>query len=139
MNSDELSHAVCVPCSVRQSSYISGASCVGAQGGTDPTKGPPGGTPTASVPANGHAAPAGEHAATTTAAEGGPKGVKEGTARRGVAPGSFLDLLMRATDRTTGRGFTDTEIANQARTRAMLVLMKREESWVLRNFWTCTE
>ena len=27
--------------------------------------------------------------------------------------GSFLDLLMRATDRTTGRGFTDVEVANQ--------------------------
>jgi len=35
--------------------------------------------------------------------------------RRGIAPGSFLDLVMRARDRTTGRGFTDLEIANQAR------------------------
>ena len=52
------------------------------------------------------------------AVEGGPGEPKEGTARRGVAPGSFLDLLMRATDRTTGRGFTDMEIANQARARA---------------------
>ena len=33
--------------------------------------------------------------------------------RRGVAPGSFLDLLMRAKDRTTGRGFTDVELAAQ--------------------------
>ena len=33
--------------------------------------------------------------------------------RKGVAPGSFLDLLMRAKDRTTGRGFTDLELANQ--------------------------
>jgi len=35
--------------------------------------------------------------------------------RRGIAPGSFLDLVMRARDRTTGHGFTDLEIANQAR------------------------
>lgn len=33
--------------------------------------------------------------------------------RRGVQPGSFIDLLMRAKDKTTGRGFTDMEIANQ--------------------------
>jgi hypothetical protein len=30
-----------------------------------------------------------------------------------VQPGSFIDLLMRAKDKTTGRGFTDMEIANQ--------------------------
>lgn len=34
--------------------------------------------------------------------------------RKGVAAGSFLDLLMRATDKTTGAGFSDIEIANQA-------------------------
>ena len=34
--------------------------------------------------------------------------------RKGVAPGSFLDLLMRTKDRTTGRGFTDVELAAQA-------------------------
>ena len=89
-----------------------------AQEGADPTKAPPRGTPGAPEPTNGHAAPAGEHAAPDTAAEGGPEGATEGTARRGVAPGSFLDLLMRATDRTTDRGFTDTEIANQARSSA---------------------
>ena len=33
--------------------------------------------------------------------------------RRGVQPGSFIDLLMRAKDKTTGKGFTDMEIANQ--------------------------
>ena len=33
--------------------------------------------------------------------------------RKGVAPGSFLDLLMRTKDRTTGRGFTDVELASQ--------------------------
>ena len=33
--------------------------------------------------------------------------------RRGVQPGSFIDLLMRAKDKTTGQGFTDLEIANQ--------------------------
>ena len=33
--------------------------------------------------------------------------------RKGVAPGSFLDLLMRTKDRTTGRGFTDVELAAQ--------------------------
>ena len=110
--------AVCVPCSTGQLVELPGAFCVGAQGGADPTKAPPGGPPAASEPANGHAAPAGERAASPAAAQGGPGGAKEGTARRGVAPGSFLDLLMRATDRTTGRGFTDTEIANQARARA---------------------
>ena len=30
-----------------------------------------------------------------------------------MQPGSFIDLLMRAKDKTTGRGFTDMEIANQ--------------------------
>ena len=65
--------------------------------------------------ANGSAPPSNGHAAPDAAAQGGPKAGKEGTARRGVAPGSFLDLLMRATDRTTGRGFTDLEIANQVR------------------------
>ena len=35
--------------------------------------------------------------------------------RKGVAPGSFLDLLMSAKDRTTGKAFTDLELANQAR------------------------
>ncbi len=46
-----------------------------------------------------------------------PCGSGDGTAsaapRRGVLPGSFLDLMTRATDRTTGMGFTDFEIANQ--------------------------
>ena len=39
--------------------------------------------------------------------------------RKGVAPGSFLDLLMRAKDRTTGAGFTDLELANQVRFNAV--------------------
>ncbi|CAL5225498.1 g8326 [Coccomyxa viridis] len=41
--------------------------------------------------------------------------LREGTleVRRGVQPGSFIDLLMRAKDKTTGQGFTDLEIANQ--------------------------
>ncbi len=30
-----------------------------------------------------------------------------------MQPGSFIDLLMRAKDKTTGQGFTDLEIANQ--------------------------
>lgn len=30
-----------------------------------------------------------------------------------MQPGSFIDLLMRAKDKTTGQGFTDMEIANQ--------------------------
>lgn len=30
-----------------------------------------------------------------------------------MQPGSFIDLLMRAKDKTTGEGFTDLEIANQ--------------------------
>ena len=33
---------------------------------------------------------------------------------QGVAPGSFLDLLLRTVDKTTSRGLTDHEIANQA-------------------------
>ena len=33
--------------------------------------------------------------------------------RRGVLPGSFLDLMMQATDKTTGKSFSDFEIANQ--------------------------
>ena len=35
--------------------------------------------------------------------------------RRGVAPGSFIDLLVRANDRTTGSKFSDTELASQVR------------------------
>ena len=116
---------MCLPCSTGQLLLPPGASCVGAQSGADPTKSPPDGPPTASEPANGHGVPAGEHATSNVAMEAGPGGAKEGTARRGVAPGSFLDLLMRATDRTTGRGFTDTEIANQARARARPVHLKR--------------
>lgn len=34
-------------------------------------------------------------------------------AHKGVAPGSFMDLLLRSTDKTTGKGLTDYEIANQ--------------------------
>jgi hypothetical protein len=47
----------------------------------------------------------------------GGEGLREDTlqVRTGVAPGSFLDLLMSAKDRTTGRAFTDLELANQAR------------------------
>ncbi|CAL8467004.1 g6540 [Coccomyxa elongata] len=46
----------------------------------------------------------------------GGMGVRENTlqVRKGVAPGSFLDLLMSAKDRTTGKAFTDLELANQA-------------------------
>ena len=46
---------------------------------------------------------------------GAMPGLREGTleVRKGVAPGSFIDLLMRSKDRTTGQGFTDLEIANQ--------------------------
>ncbi len=35
--------------------------------------------------------------------------------RQVVQPGSFLDLLLRTTDRTTGLGLTDREMANQVR------------------------
>lgn len=121
-----LVRSVCVPCSTGQLVELPKrlVFVLSAQGGADPAKAPSGGPPAASVPANGHAAPAGERAASTTAAEGGPGEPKEGTARRGVAPGSFLDLLMRATDRTTGRGFTDTEIANQARAHARPVHLR---------------
>ena len=52
-----------------------------------------------------------------------PRDAEGAGPRRGVAPGSFLDLLARASDRTTGRGFTDMEIANQARA---LVLQGRK-------------
>lgn len=62
-----------------------------------------GGKPASLPPANGHKA---NGAAAAEGAEGAP-------VRSGVAPGSFLDLLMRGSDRTTGRGFTDMEIANQ--------------------------
>ena len=75
----------------------------------------PSSAPNAPGATNGSAPPANGHAAPDAAVERGPKAGKGGDARRGVAPGSFLDLLMRATDRTTGRGFTDLEIANQAR------------------------
>eukprot|EP00884_Botryococcus_braunii_P022849 jgi/Botrbrau1/9248/Bobra.180_1s0009.1 len=34
--------------------------------------------------------------------------------RKGVAAGSFLDLLLRSVDRSTKAGFTDVEITNQA-------------------------
>ena len=63
-----------------------------------------GGKPASPPPANGHKTNGGAAAA---------EGTEGATARSGVAPGSFLDLLMRASDRTTGRGFTDMEIANQ--------------------------
>ncbi len=43
-------------------------------------------------------------------AQGAPK---PGPAQR-VAPGSFLDLLLRTVDRTSSRGLTNHEIANQA-------------------------
>lgn len=42
--------------------------------------------------------------------------------RRGVQPGSFIDLLMRAKDKTTGQGFTDLEIANQVALSAIPLL-----------------
>ena len=125
LNGCMLLHAVCLPCSTGQLLLPPGSSCVGAQSGADPTESPPDGPPTASEPVTWHGAPAGEHAASNVAMEAGPGGPKGGTARRGVAPGSFLDLLMRATNRTTGRGFTDTEIANQARARARPVRLKR--------------
>lgn len=46
----------------------------------------------------------------------GGMGLRENTlqVRKGVAPGSFLDLIMSAKDRTTGKAFTDLELANQA-------------------------
>ena len=34
--------------------------------------------------------------------------------RRGVAPGSFVDLLVNATDKATGESFSDLERTNQA-------------------------
>ena len=48
-------------------------------------------------------------------------------ARRGVAPGSFIDLLLRSTDRTTGKGLTDYEIANQVAHRAQDWLSVRRD------------
>jgi hypothetical protein len=38
--------------------------------------------------------------------------------RRGVAPGSFVDLLVHATDKATGLSLTDLERTNQARSLA---------------------
>jgi hypothetical protein len=35
--------------------------------------------------------------------------------RRGVAPGSFVDLLVNATDKATGTSLTDLERTNQVR------------------------
>ncbi|KAK9827982.1 hypothetical protein WJX81_005128 [Elliptochloris bilobata] len=74
-----------------------------AQDSAAAPKEPPNATPGAPPlpPGDAHALPA-----NNGRARGGP-------VRRGVAPGSFLDLLMRAADRTTGRGFTDLEVANQ--------------------------
>ena len=34
--------------------------------------------------------------------------------RRGVAPGSFVDLLVNATDKATGESLSDLERTNQA-------------------------
>lgn len=50
----------------------------------------------------------------------GVKSLREDTleVRKGVAPGSFLDLLMHGKDRTTGEGFTDLALANQVLTTA---------------------
>lgn len=46
------------------------------------------------------------------------KGKADPGHRKGVAPGSFIDLLVTAADRTTGRAFTDGEIAAQVRLHA---------------------
>ena len=53
------------------------------------------------------------HATPSGAAKDG-SGQPSATPRRGVLPGSFLDLMMQATDKTTGKCFSDFEIANQA-------------------------
>ena len=53
------------------------------------------------------------HATASGAAEDGC-GQPSATPRRGVLPGSFLDIMMQATDKTTGNCFSDFEIANQA-------------------------
>jgi len=41
---------------------------------------------------------------------------KQPNIRRGVAAGSFIDLLVKGTDRITGEGFSDVSIAQQALT-----------------------
>ncbi len=43
-----------------------------------------------------------------------PQAAPKAGPAKGVAPGSFLDLLLRTVDKTTSRGLTDHEIANQA-------------------------
>ena len=53
------------------------------------------------------------HATASGAAKDG-NGLPIAPPRRGVLPGSFLDLMMQATDKTTGNRFSDFEIANQA-------------------------
>ena len=52
-----------------------------------------------------------QHGSSLTTAAPAPSSM---TLRSGVAPGSFLALIARATDRTTGKPFTDVEVANQA-------------------------
>ena len=42
-----------------------------------------------------------------------PFAPQQTVAHKGVAPGSFMDLLLRSTDKTTSKGLTDYEIANQ--------------------------
>lgn len=42
-----------------------------------------------------------------------PSAPQQTVAHKGVAPGSFMDLLLRSTDKTTSKGLTDYEIANQ--------------------------
>ena len=46
---------------------------------------------------------------------------KDAGFRAGVAPGSFVDLLVRGADRTTGRAFTDSQIASQVPALGLLI------------------
>lgn len=39
--------------------------------------------------------------------------------RRGVAPGSFIDLLVQAADRSTGQQLSNSQIASQVGTEAV--------------------
>lgn len=52
-------------------------------------------------------------APTSTLAGSSAASAARNQSRRGVLPGSFLDLMMQAVDKTTGQGFTDYEIVNQ--------------------------
>jgi hypothetical protein len=43
----------------------------------------------------------------------GSKNNFPGNIRKGVDPGSFIDLLVKGTDRITGKGFSDVTIVQQ--------------------------